>query len=192
MRFFNKNISNKNENSVYVNGKKIISSGGNVSVINGRIFVDGKEINYEKTQANKVKTLDRLVNVVMDKNYNIIKEIDGIGDIMIDQLKKHAQSNFLELYNYVVPTDIVETVAVERSKEDILTFVVTGKFDIPRKEIEQMIKEAGHKTAGSVSAKTTYLLASLGEEGTSKYLKAKEIGTRIINTVEELREIINE
>ena len=60
----------------------------------------------------------------------------------------------------VRPLDVTK-IAKQVSSSDIKTFVITGSFDIPRKEIEQMIKDAGHKTSGSVSSKTSYLLAIL-------------------------------
>ena len=90
----------------------------------------------------------------------------------------------------VRPLDVTK-IAKQVSSSDIKTFVITGSFDIPRKEIEQMIKDAGHKTSGSVSSKTSYLLASPGEEGTTKYTKATDLGTPIINSLDELKEIIN-
>ena len=57
--------------------------------------------------------------------------------------------------------------------------------------IESYIKESGHKVTGSVSKKTNYLLASPGEENTTKYKKAMELNINIIHTIDELEEIID-
>ena len=53
-----------------------------------------------------------------------------------------------------------------------------------------MIEEAGHKFASSISKKTNYLLASPGEESTSKYKNATMNNVPIIKSIEELKEII--
>ena len=53
-----------------------------------------------------------------------------------------------------------------------------------------MIEDAGHKVSGSVSSKTNYLLAAPGEEGTTKYKKAISLNTPIINSIENLKEIL--
>ena len=59
------------------------------------------------------------------------------------------------------------------------TWVITGTLSQPRDEIAEMIINRGGKVSGSVSKKTTYLLA--GEEGGSKLEKAKQFGVKIIN-----------
>ncbi|MCJ7693427.1 MAG: hypothetical protein MUO22_08440, partial [Sedimentisphaerales bacterium] len=60
------------------------------------------------------------------------------------------------------------------------TIVVTGTLEnFSRTEIERTIKEAGGKTAPSVSKKTDFLLA--GENPGSKLKKAKKLSVKIIN-----------
>ena len=86
---------------------------------------------------------------------------------------------------------VPKSVAKKKIAENQLTIVITGSFDIPRKEIEKIIKDAGHKTSGSVSAKTSILLASEGEESSSKYKKAVSLNTKIINSLDELKKMIN-
>lgn len=57
--------------------------------------------------------------------------------------------------------------------------VITGKLPYPREEIARMIEAAGGKVTGSVSKKSTLLLA--GENvGATKTNKAREVGTRVI------------
>jgi DNA ligase (NAD+) len=63
------------------------------------------------------------------------------------------------------------------------TLVVTGTLTkYGRKEIEDLIKSLGGKTAGSVSKKTDYLVA--GEEAGSKLDKAKELGVPVLTEAE--------
>lgn len=139
--------------------------------------------------ANKIRTLDKLIEEVHN-DYRTILSIDGIGPKMVNNLKEFGSLRFGQLWNAGVRPKDVETVANKKSTDEIKTFVITGSFDISRKEIEAMIKEAGHKTSGSVSKKTSYLLASIGEESTTKYTKAKELGTAIINTIDELTALL--
>ncbi|MFW6323583.1 MAG: NAD-dependent DNA ligase LigA, partial [Desulfovibrionales bacterium] len=62
--------------------------------------------------------------------------------------------------------------------------VFTGKLSIPRSKAEQMIKDAGGQTAGSVSGKIDYLVA--GEDAGSKLDKARRLGLNILNEAEFL------
>jgi DNA ligase (NAD+) len=81
--------------------------------------------------------------------------------------------------------------AVKEKKSDIfegLTFVLTGTLStMTRDEASALIKERGGKVSGSVSKKTSYVLA--GEEAGSKLTKAKELGVKIIDEYEFLEMI---
>ena len=60
------------------------------------------------------------------------------------------------------------------------TLVITGTLpSLSREEATRRIESAGGKVTGSVSKKTDYLLA--GEDAGSKYAKAKDLGTEIID-----------
>lgn len=59
------------------------------------------------------------------------------------------------------------------------TFVITGTLTKPRDEIQAWIESRGGKVSGSVSKKTSYVLA--GEGGGSKSDKARELGVPIID-----------
>ena len=61
-----------------------------------------------------------------------------------------------------------------------MTFVITGTLpNLKRDEAAQMIEAAGGKVAGSVSKKTSYVVA--GEEAGSKLEKAQELGVPILD-----------
>ncbi|MGC1455354.1 MAG: NAD-dependent DNA ligase LigA [Nitrospirota bacterium] len=69
-----------------------------------------------------------------------------------------------------------------RGPLDGLTIVVTGTLSRPRNEIEEVIERLGGHAAGSVSKKTSYVLA--GEEAGSKLEKAKTLGVKVLNEKE--------
>jgi DNA ligase (NAD+) len=70
------------------------------------------------------------------------------------------------------------------------TFVLTGTLPtLKREEAEQKVLAAGGKVSGSVSKKTSYVLA--GAEAGSKLDKAKEMGVPVIEEAEFLR-MLNE
>lgn len=69
-----------------------------------------------------------------------------------------------------------------------MTFVLTGALEkYTRDEASEIIEKFGGKVAGSVSKKTTYVLA--GEEAGSKLTKAQELGVKVI-TETEFEELI--
>ena len=67
-----------------------------------------------------------------------------------------------------------------------MTFVLTGTLPaLTRAEAEEIIRKNGGKTSGSVSKKTSIVLA--GESAGSKLTKAQTLGVRIMDEAEFLR-----
>ena len=141
--------------------------------------------------ANELLSSDKLITEIQNK-FVTVSNIKDFGPKMIESLNTNGATNFNILWAAgVKPTNVIskaKTVVTGKIK----TFVITGSFEKGRKEIEQIIKDAGHKTSGSVSSKTTYLLAAPGEESSTKYTKATKLGTSIIHTLDELNNLINE
>jgi DNA ligase (NAD+) len=66
--------------------------------------------------------------------------------------------------------------------------VLTGTLpNLSRDEAKRLIESAGGKVSGSVSKKTSFLVA--GDEAGTKLTKAQELGIRIV-TEQELLEMI--
>ena len=137
--------------------------------------------------ANTLRTVEELIEDI-NNNFKMTSTIPDFGPKMINSLNKYGRNHFALLWEAGVRPKAV-TKEIKKATNQ-LTIVITGAFNIPRKEIETMIKDAGHKTSGSVSKKTSYLLASPGEEGTIKHIKAKELNIPIINTLNELKELL--
>ena len=70
------------------------------------------------------------------------------------------------------------------------TFVITGTLPtLSRDEAKALIEEAGGKVAGSVSKKTTFVVA--GTEAGSKLTKAQELGVAVLDEA-GLQELLND
>ena len=144
-----------------------------------------------KDIAQYYSTKDNAIKAFTDDFYNDFEDlnkINGIGSETINSLKKNWFTHIVP-FGYVSGF-IIKPIKTNKKAENQLSIVVTGKFEISRNEIKEMIEKAGHKFAGSVSKKTSYLLASPGEEGTSKYKNATINNIPIIKSIKELKEIL--
>jgi DNA ligase (NAD+) len=71
------------------------------------------------------------------------------------------------------------------------TVVVTGTLSrLKRDEVEELIRRAGGRASGSVSKKTSLVLA--GEDAGSKLAKARELGVRVVTEEEFLALVTDE
>jgi DNA ligase (NAD+) len=116
--------------------------------------------------------------------------ISGIGEVMANAIVEF----FHEPRNRALVTGLlragVAPVAPARrpaggngAKLAGKTFVLTGTLPtLTRDEASAMVEAAGGKVSGSVSKKTSYVLA--GEEAGSKLDKAKELGVPVIDEAE--------
>ena len=122
-----------------------------------------------------------------------ISAVENFGDILANNiytaLREPHMINLIErLKNCGVNTVYVSD--VKNDKLSGLTFVITGTLpDMTRDEAKALIEQSGGKCSGSVSKKTSYVLA--GEEAGSKLTKAQQLGINII-TQQQLLDMIGE
>jgi DNA ligase (NAD+) len=83
--------------------------------------------------------------------------------------------------------DYVAEGEIKKSLFDGMTFVITGTLSKPREKYEALIEQNGGRAAGSVSKKTSYVLA--GSEAGSKLEKARELGVKML-TEEQFMKMI--
>ena len=114
-----------------------------------------------------------------------LTEIDGIGGVMAEAVCAYfCDPQKTEQLNALLQE--VELVQEENNEQPYLanlTFVITGSVNhfANRTELKNYIEKRGGKAAGSVSAKTSYLINNDKESTSSKNKKAKELGVPILS-----------
>ncbi len=139
--------------------------------------------------AQEFGTLERLAAASVDR----IAMVKGVGEVvassvaswfantqnqeMVERLKKHLS--------------IQETAGVVADGPlKGMTVVVTGTLEgYSREEAEEAVRRAGGAVSGSVSRKTSFVLA--GENAGSKLAKAEELGVKVIGEA-EFRQLIQD
>ena len=122
-----------------------------------------------------------------------ISAVENFGDILANNIftalhEPHMTDLIERLKSYGVNT--VYQSDVKSDKLAGLTFVITGTLpDMTRDEAKTLIEQNGGKCSGSVSKKTSYVLA--GEEAGSKLTKAQQLGVTVISQ-QQLIEMIGE
>lgn len=122
-----------------------------------------------------------------------ISAVENFGDILANNIftalhEPHMTELIERLKSYGVNT--VYQSDVKSDKLAGLTFVITGTLpDMTRDEAKTLIEQNGGKCSGSVSKKTSYVLA--GEEVGSKLTKAQQLGVTVISQ-QQLIEMIGE
>jgi DNA ligase (NAD+) len=117
--------------------------------------------------------------------------IDGIGETMAQALIEHFNDpRNRALVSELIDLGVQPTAPARRelTGEQFAgkTFVLTGTLPtLSREDATAKVEAAGGKVSGSVSKKTSYVLA--GEEAGSKLEKAKSLGVAIIDETEFLR-----
>ena len=130
----------------------------------------------------------------MEASAEELAAIDGFGDIMAESVvdffsTTHARELIGRLEESGVNLSALDSPAEASSNAlEGLTFVITGTLEgMTRDEAKALILAHGGKASGSVSKKTSFLLA--GENAGSKLTKAGELGVRVIS-LDELKEMI--
>ena len=114
-----------------------------------------------------------------------LMEIEGIGGIMAESYTKF----FADEENRRMVKDLTDVLKLDETFTSAgtlfegMTFVITGGLNnhANRDELKALIEEAGGKVAGSVSARTTYLINNDITSTSGKNKKARELGIPIID-----------
>lgn len=136
-----------------------------------------------KKIAKKVKNLDVLIHSTKEQ----LLAIDEVGETIAESIRNYfANENnkhiILKLKAAGLQFELSEAQQQAGSEKlKNLTFVISGVFNKhSRDQLKEMIELNGGKNSGSISGKTSYLLA--GENmGPEKLKKAQNLGVKIIS-----------
>ena len=139
-----------------------------------------------KLLAARFGTLQAVENATHEE----LLSIEGFGEIMAESVLQYfADDNNRKLCGDLLSLGLRPWVPRQASAALAgMTFVVTGTLPgYSRDEIENLIEKNGGKAAGSVSKKTSYVVA--GEAAGSKLAKAQSLGVPVL-TEQQLLELI--
>lgn len=141
-----------------------------------------------KILAKKYKTMENL----MKASFESLALVEDIGEITADSIYTFLKNDqTIDLINRLKKSG-VNMKAIEDENADNRfegkTFVLTGSLEkYTRQEASDIIEKFGGKVSGSVSKKTSYVLA--GEEAGNKLTKAQKLEIAIISE-EQFEEMI--
>jgi len=131
-----------------------------------------------KVLSSHFKTIDALCSASVDE----LTEINDVGAVtaqcIVDYLSTPQAQDLLHRLK-AAGVNMESTAKMVDERFAGMTFVLTGSLErFDRKSAEAMIQERGGKASGSVSKKTTYVVA--GEAAGSKLKKAQELGIPVL------------
>ena len=132
-----------------------------------------------ETIAGKMRTIEACMEATVED----FTKVEDIGEITATALVEFfADEASRELILRLIELGLKTDATAEEKGETLagLTFVLTGTLPtMTRDEASALIKQAGGKVSGSVSKKTSYVVA--GEEAGSKLTKANELGVTVLD-----------
>lgn len=146
----------------------------------------------QKAGKNLAKHFGSMENLI-NASHEELLQVEEIGDKMADTIYDFFRNERnIEFINKLKAARVnMLSKAADSSKPQIfagMTFVLTGTLSgYKREEAAEIIESLGGKVSGSVSKKTSYVLA--GEEAGSKLTKAEQLGVKIIDE-DEFRKMV--
>ena len=147
-----------------------------------------------KTLARKFKNIDSLMSATAEQ----LLETDGIGKVIAESLINYfASEENRALIERLKEAGLQFTLSEEQLSAHSTTLqgqsiVISGVFaHHSRDEYKRIIEQHGGKNVGSISGKTSFILAG-DNMGPSKLEKAEKLGVRIVSEDEFLAMIVPE
>jgi len=135
-----------------------------------------------KLIARHFKNIDALVQA----SHNELTEVEGVGTVIANSIKEYFRNaRNMDVVNRLREAGVCFQVTVsETPTSSLLTgksIVISGVFEKhSREEYKAMIERLGGKNVGSISGKTSFVLAG-SNMGPSKLEKARKLGVEIIS-----------
>lgn len=135
--------------------------------------------NTSKLLVRQFKTLDKIIAATVDE----LTVIEDVGAVTAESIYTFFKSpRNLEIVNKLLASGVHWDEVVESSYKPLegQIWVITGTMqDLSREDATESLQALGAKVSGSVSAKTTCLLA--GEKAGSKLAKAEQHGVKVLD-----------
>lgn len=148
--------------------------------------------NVGKAAAKSIMKQFRTLDALIESSREELIAVNDIGEVSADCIRNFfdSESN-RKMIERLKEAGVNMTISEEEEGSQILaglTIVVTGTLPtLGRKDAQELIEKNGGKAAGSVSKKTSYVLA--GENAGSKLTKAQDLGIPVIEEAEFLKMI---
>ena len=201
--FWNKNLVKFPQDIFNLDYKKIesLDGWGEQSVINLKYSIEEKKnislerfiyalgirhigLENAKILAKFFKTSKNFINLSINKNFDELLDIDGIGETQINSLKNFFvnKENLNVLSKLQKVLFIKDTLPIKNDgKLKNKTFMITGKLNgISRAELKSLIEQNSGIMVSSVSKKLNFLI--VGEKPTKRKIdSANELKIKILN-----------
>lgn len=156
-------------------------------------FVAALGISSVGRTAGKVLCKGRTLDEIMGMTKNELMALPDFGEVMADNIieyfadsKNQDYIQRLRSYDFDFENSVEEESGSNELEGQVI--VVTGSFgSIKRSAIQDKVESMGGKCSGSVSAKTTLLVA--GEKSGSKLEKAEKLGVKVVG-MEYVQEVL--
>ncbi len=145
-----------------------------------------------KILADEFGSLDNVLQKLAEEPspQEMLQEINGIGPKTAEVVSSAEFSLAVKNLQQYVSIAAYEKKEVPTGDFAGKIFVLTGKMAQPRSYYVELIEKAGGKEGKSVSGKTDYLVIQDVNSTSSKAVKAREMGTKLISP-EELVELLS-
>lgn len=146
-----------------------------------------------ETVAKKIAKALKNIDAIMKASYDTLIEIDEVGEKIAIAIQHHfQQEENLEIVNGLKAAGLQFEIEEKELASSVLqgkSIVVSGVFHtLSRKELKEAIEANGGKNVGSISSKTSFIVAG-DNMGPAKLEKAEKLGIEILSEDEFIQMI---
>ena len=115
-------------------------------------------------------------------------DIKGVGPSTVDSVLSWLDEN--EDWVYTLPLQLEQSATVEAVLETQRKVCITGKLDMTRNQLAEILESKGFKVTGTVT-KDCHALITAGDTSSSKYKRATTLGVTIIDYWSSKKDVLS-